>query len=431
VLGRLCADASWAHDRTAWRLRGETNVAGVSHYAISNMPYKVTPEPAAERPWLEHYCAKGSLPEKTSLEEFPFTIGRNPSAKLQIDSARVSREHAVIVREDDAYRIRDLGSTNGTCLNGRRIDEAVLADGDVLLIANVEFGFFCRSSRVARSTVTQVIGVGQSAACASGTGREDFSQGIIRAVRRLQEMTVRRSIRIGFEPIVSLTGGRPMGYEALVKDEGWGQSEADRAVVVAECRLTGRLSRLRRLIAAEEAARLPQGVFLFVGLDSSEIGSDWLLESLGKLQASLSGGRRLVVGLPEGAASDVPHCRDFRGRLRDLGIGIAYDGYSSGGGQLLRQTEILPDFVKLNGALVRGLGHNLERQRQVQSIVNAGRELGCEIIAAGVTTEEDARICRRLGCRFGQGDLFATPQPAGSPHAPADACIPSGLVTSA
>ena len=375
------------------------------------------PDPEADCPWLEYYGPKGSMPEKTLLEELPFTIGRGESADLQINSARVSREHAVILRsgtlqDGEEFVIRDLGSTNGTWLNGQQIDEAALIDGDVLMIANVEFGFMCRSSRVARTTVTQVMAVGQS-----GADQEGLSQGIIRAVRRLQEVTTQRSIRILFEPIVNLTGGRPMGYEAVDEDEGRNQVEAQHVVLSTECRLTGRLRRLRRLVAAEEATGLPEGVFLFVALDSSEMGSDRLLESLGKLcDVVLSGGRRLVVELPEGAASDVPHCLKFRSRLRELAIGIAYDDFSAGGGKLLQQTQILPDFVKLSRSLVRGLHDDPEHQRQIQSIVNVGRQLGCEIIAAGVATKDDAGICRKLGCRFGQGNLFGTPRPAGSLH---------------
>ncbi|MBN2474239.1 MAG: EAL domain-containing protein [Pirellulales bacterium] len=390
------------------------------------MSAQVTREPAVDLPWLEHYGFQGGMPQKTPLEEFPFTIGRNESSHLQIDSARVSREHAIISREGDQFRIRDLGSTNGTYVNGRQIEEAALADGDVLLIANVEFGFFCRSDQTARSTVTQVMDVDRPR-----PNHEHLAQGIIRAVRRLQETTVQRSFHTLFQPVVSLSGGQPAGYEALSEGGGQEPSEAERIVLSTECHLTGRLRRLRRLLAAEEAGGLPHGVGLFVSIDSSEMGSQRLLESLAKLRDILRGGRRLVVALPDSAASDVPLCREFRSRLQGLGIGIAYDDFSAGGGQLLQQTETVPDFVKLNQSLVRDLDDNPEHQRQIQSVVSAGREIGCEIIAAGIRRAEEAEICRMLGCRFGQGDLFGPPRPADSLLDSADTAAPLQYSTTA
>src|SRR5438477_11617395 len=99
------------------------------------------PEIAAEMPCLEHFSPGKSRPERTPIEEFPFSLGRNEDCSFHIDSARVSREHAVIVREEGVYRVRDLGSTNGTFLNGQPVRESVLHGGDLLVIAYLEFTF--------------------------------------------------------------------------------------------------------------------------------------------------------------------------------------------------------------------------------------------------------------------------------------------------
>ena len=52
----------------------------------------------------------------------PFVVGRAESADLKLVSNRVSREHAVLSWEAGQFWIRDLGSTNGTFVNGTRID---------------------------------------------------------------------------------------------------------------------------------------------------------------------------------------------------------------------------------------------------------------------------------------------------------------------
>jgi len=63
-------------------------------------------------------------------------LGRHPLSDLRFDAERdldVSSRHAGIVRQGDAFMVRDLGSTNGTFVNGTRITgDAVLADGDVI-----------------------------------------------------------------------------------------------------------------------------------------------------------------------------------------------------------------------------------------------------------------------------------------------------------
>jgi hypothetical protein len=63
-----------------------------------------------------------------------FLIGRGRHCDLVVESAKVSREHAVIRREGEAWWIEDLGSSNGTWHGRSRIDRRRIADGDEFLI---------------------------------------------------------------------------------------------------------------------------------------------------------------------------------------------------------------------------------------------------------------------------------------------------------
>lgn len=70
------------------------------------------------------------------LERDVFLIGRGEDCDLVIASRQVSRHHARIMRSDRGFLLEDLGSKNGTHLNGKRIDEpALLQDGDEIQIA--------------------------------------------------------------------------------------------------------------------------------------------------------------------------------------------------------------------------------------------------------------------------------------------------------
>ena len=78
-------------------------------------------------------------PLKGEIQEFPdpeISIGRHPSCHVQFpkDLKIVSRKHARIIREGNRFKLINL-SKNGTFLNGKRIPEAYLKDGDVLIFA--------------------------------------------------------------------------------------------------------------------------------------------------------------------------------------------------------------------------------------------------------------------------------------------------------
>ncbi|MCR9093798.1 MAG: FHA domain-containing protein [bacterium] len=70
-------------------------------------------------------------------------IGRNPTTDITLLDEGISREHALLLFDEDApgYVIEDLASTNGTKLNGKRIRSAPLAEGDEIQIGQTLFRF--------------------------------------------------------------------------------------------------------------------------------------------------------------------------------------------------------------------------------------------------------------------------------------------------
>lgn len=75
-------------------------------------------------------------------------IGRLDTCDVPVDDRSVSREHARLSRLRDGYVVEDLGSTNGTLVNQRRIDEAViLRPGDILTVGSIELRFEQQLSR--------------------------------------------------------------------------------------------------------------------------------------------------------------------------------------------------------------------------------------------------------------------------------------------
>jgi FHA domain/zinc-ribbon domain len=68
-------------------------------------------------------------------------VGRSPDCDVFLDDVTVSRRHAEIVRENDDYVIRDLGSLNGTFVNRQRIESSVLSADDEVQIGKYRMTF--------------------------------------------------------------------------------------------------------------------------------------------------------------------------------------------------------------------------------------------------------------------------------------------------
>jgi pSer/pThr/pTyr-binding forkhead associated (FHA) protein len=66
-------------------------------------------------------------------------IGRQEDCQLRIPSAQVSRHHCEVVTGGSGVRIRDLGSSNGTYVNGQKVEEAELEAGDVIALGSMLF----------------------------------------------------------------------------------------------------------------------------------------------------------------------------------------------------------------------------------------------------------------------------------------------------
>jgi EAL domain-containing protein (putative c-di-GMP-specific phosphodiesterase class I) len=366
----------------------------------------ILPGAATAVAWLER-DVKGKELERIELESLPFTLGRNESCDYQILSSRVSREHAEIVKEGGHYRIRDLKSTNGTFINGKRIDEHRLSDGDLFVIADVEFSFKCTRDDVHRKTVTQVMDGGG----AIGEDRvDDAVADLIHAVRRTHETLLHRAARNRFQPIYDLAENRCVGFEAIRRSQLPGDPPAAQQILDStDCRLTERMSQLHRLIAAEHLARLADATMLFVNLQPAEVGADALPSSLARL-ARLAGDKKIVAEIPDTAVVDIPYFRDFLSKLRELKIGVAYDGFAGSPHQIKAQEQFAPDFLKLTPALARGVDRSTQRQQQIKALTEAAQQIGAQLIAVGVHSENEARTCHELGCRLAQGDHFGRPQ---------------------
>ncbi len=122
--------------------------------------------------------------KEVALNKDRITLGRRPHNDVVIDNLAVSGEHAVLLREGDGYVVQDLGSTNGSYINGKPVKRAPFREGDSLdigkytlrLLSDARASAFA-GSRFAPSGYTPsgftTTGARSGAATAAGTQAAD------------------------------------------------------------------------------------------------------------------------------------------------------------------------------------------------------------------------------------------------------------------
>lgn len=77
---------------------------------------------------------KGEVVDELVLDKGKLVLGRESSCDLQLDDSSVSRRHVKLTRIMSGYLLEDLGSTNGTSVNGKPVRKQMLKQGDILKI---------------------------------------------------------------------------------------------------------------------------------------------------------------------------------------------------------------------------------------------------------------------------------------------------------
>lgn len=87
-------------------------------------------------------CKSPEFADQTfELTEAVVTFGRSDDNQVRITHPSISSHHAEFRNEGGDYRIVDLGSTNGSRVNDEKVDEAILRNGDILMMGNILFAY--------------------------------------------------------------------------------------------------------------------------------------------------------------------------------------------------------------------------------------------------------------------------------------------------
>lgn len=355
------------------------------------------------------WFVSGRLEPGQPVMRFPvegesMTIGRRPGLSISVPSAKVSGRHAELLVVGGHLFIRDLGSTNGTYVNRRRLSRPLrIDDGDHFEIADVEFRVEFQAAQRQSLRVDPSL----KKTCVS---LDSFEQDWV--LSQFDTLIRDRAVTPFYQPIVRMHDAAPYAYEALARSSVSGLENP--ALMFDSAALLHReteLSIICRERAVEDALLLPTNGTIFVNTHPEESLSVDVLPSLKKLRGEFPG-VKIVLEIHEAAVSDPAIVREFSHELRNLDVDLAYDDFGAGRSRLLELIKAPPHYLKFDVSLIRDIDQApIHQHRMLRTLIEMARDFATATLAEGIETEAEAEVCRDLGFDFAQGYFFGRPAP--------------------
>lgn len=351
---------------------------------------------AAPEAWIlvRQSCDSDSL-RRVVVSSPTFLIGRHPSSHLTIADPTVSGRHAELVLVDQDLFIRDLNSTNGTLLNGRRIQNLTgLKNGDAIHVGSVMFTLHRAADLESKQTVQADV--------------------TTEAIAQLQfdKLLKRPGLRPYYQPIVRLDDQTRIGYEVLSRSFLVGLETPERMFKVAAQRTSeAELSNVCRSEGLRVGEALGLNMKFYLNTHPVELQDFKLITSLTNLRREYPRSE-IVIEVHEAAVASIEYLRELKAAVTDLGMDLAYDDFGSGQARLKELFDVPPDVLKFDLKFINGLTFASAQQRStIQSLLKLVRDLNVIPLAEGVETEEEASICHEIGFELAQGYLFGRAEP--------------------
>ncbi|MDZ4306953.1 putative bifunctional diguanylate cyclase/phosphodiesterase [Allopontixanthobacter sp.] len=227
-----------------------------------------------------------------------------------------------------------------------------------------------------------------------------------------------------YQPIVDLADGRVVGFESLMRlnTRAGGRLTATEVISAILDPILSReiTKRMLRSLFAEigtlQAAR-PGLSFVSVNVAEADLLSRGFAE---KLLASLSEAgvpaQMVTLEITETMllVNDKGTVRNVLTQLHDAGVGIALDDFGTGFSSLSHLRDFPIDKVKIDKSFVQAMTGDWQARTIVHALIAMAKNMGIQIIAEGIETDEQLQLLQQMGCGLGQGFLFSPAMDLGS-----------------
>ena len=224
-----------------------------------------------------------------------------------------------------------------------------------------------------------------------------------------------------YQAALNLTTGAVVGAEALVR---WNHPE--RGLIgpnefIPQAESSGLIHALGRWILREActtAASWPDRIdgerpAISVNLAASQLLQPSLVDEVAAILAETGlPPAKLILEVTESALVDLVPARDALVRLRGLGVLLALDDFGTGYSSLSYLADLPFNIIKIDQSFVAAIGQGKRVDALLKGIVGLCDSLDLVTVAEGIEQQQQLDVLVGLGCRVGQGYLFARPAPS-------------------
>lgn len=224
-------------------------------------------------------------------------------------------------------------------------------------------------------------------------------------------------ISLFYQPIVHISSGRCLGFEALARWTSPTVGPVSPAQFVPIAEHTGRIGFITRhllQLALEQAAVWPAGAFLSFNLSANDLTSrEGVLRLIAIIEASQVNPASIVFEITETAVmQDAEQARTSVALLRQFGVGVALDDFGTGYSSLSQVHNMPLTKLKIDKSFVQNIETSAASQKIVRSVIALSQDIGLDVIVEGVETEGQAAVLKRMGAEVVQGFLYSEPMSA-------------------
>lgn len=242
---------------------------------------------------------------------------------------------------------------------------------------------------------------------------EQSQSDVMEMLQVLNSAIERRKIIPYFQAIRDNNTGQITKYEALMRVQG----EDGRIYTPYEFM---DIAKRYHLYSTLSTLMLEQVFDLFAGLDTDvsinlsafDINFETMRRMIfDKLEEMVRADNFVFEILEDEKFRDMAMLREFIIKARSYGVRIAIDDFGSGYSNFMEIARIEPDFIKVDGSIIRYVSASKMNCKVLESIVFLGNQLNAQLVAEFVENEDIQNVVERMKIHFSQGYYFAKPMP--------------------
>jgi signal transduction histidine kinase/EAL domain-containing protein (putative c-di-GMP-specific phosphodiesterase class I)/CheY-like chemotaxis protein/HPt (histidine-containing phosphotransfer) domain-containing protein len=251
-----------------------------------------------------------------------------------------------------------------------------------------------------------------NALCTARRGAHQGFEGSLDLRNQFADILGKSQLLPRYQPIVHMTTGECLGWEAFIRGPDRSHFREPLALFnyAAEIGRVFDLDRQCREAAIKHLGEMAPDRLLFLNVHMASLNDPDFTPGLTRKQSREYGLKpdQVVIEFSEQfGVRDRRLLMENLAHYRHQGFQVSMDNFGRATLGLLSQVR--PDYLKLDPALIRGIPYDGVKQGVVEGIVLLAEKINARVIAAGIETQTEGRTLAELGIRYGQGHFIARP----------------------